>query len=309
MGAISGFYFSGYVLAAVQGNVQTAVWLSIVPTGICLVATLLFAYFYRGTLTARLVRPLLNPSRASQAVAFQAGNGSTLELVKQLPCDFWVLFVLIGCCYGVVLPFEIVAVNFFEERYQMDAKTAGTILSVCPAFALLSPIFSSFVYESKKQVLSAFAACMCITTSIVSMALGVEVYKLIILLGAGYMLFTNVVWVLVPQIVSQTGPLQTVAIGVAGVSTSLFVAVGNYLVSLLRGTTGSYDAPLIYLSCVSLVGLGCSVKLLRSQPRWKLGDAHMLSTAYDESVDEGQVTRLSPSSPFIEPEYRGTSAN
>jgi MFS family permease len=314
VGAISGFFFSGRVLSEVTGKVDAAVWISVVPTGICLLASLLFAYFYRGTSTARLVRPLLNPSRTAQAAAQTAGNDgnstNVLKMAKQLPSDFWVLFVLIGCCYGVILPFETVAVNFFQERYKMDATTAGALLSVCPAFALLSPIFTSFVYEGKRQVQAALLATLCITGSIVAMYLGaqMDVFSLILLLGAGYMLSTNVVWVLVPQIVSQSGPLQTVAIGVAGVSNSLFIAIANYIVGVLRGNTGSYDAPLLFLSVLSLVGLGCSVKLVQAQKLWKSRSQPSLSES-EIVQEEVRVTRLSPSSPFIEPEYRRSSLN
>ena len=310
VGAISGFFFSGKVLTEVEGNVQVAVWLSIVPTGICLIASLLFAYFYRGTSTARLVRPLLTPSRVSSQSARDHGSGgeSSLALVKQLPADFWVLFIVIGCCYGVILPFETVAVNLFEERYGMDATTAGAILSVCPAFALLSPIFTSFCYEAKGQVRALLLACVCILTAISCMycgVVGVEIYKLVLLLGAGYMLATNVVWVLVPQVVPQTGPLQTVAIGVAGMASSVFIAIGNFMVGLLRGHTGSYDASLLLLVFVSLAGLCCSVKLLTGQTRWKAKRESLLGNRAQDAVNEEvNVTRLTNTSPFIEPEYR-----
>ena len=260
VGAISGFFFSGRVLSLVNDRVADAVWLSIIPTAVAFFTTSSFAYFYRGTAIARLVRPLLEPRRVA---AVETGGVIQPSLLWKLPTPFWTLWILIGAVYGCILPFETVAVNFLQEQYGLDPTSAGSVLSLCPAFALLSPVFSSVVYSAGRQVTCAVLATGCITIAMFSMTVDLQwqASTFMIILGTGYMMATNVVWVLVPQIIPEEGPLQTLAIGVSGVSNSLFIAGGNYLAGYLRDSSGSYQMTLIMFTLLGFTSLVCSVKL------------------------------------------------
>jgi len=264
IGAISGFFFSGRILSLVGDRVSDAVWLSILPTAVAFFTTLSFAYLYRGTQIARLVRPLLQPSsRRQPSLENSPGEGLHVGMIGRMPGSFWTLWFLIGCVYGCILPFETIAVNFLQEEYGLDPTTAGSVLSLCPAFALLSPIFSSVIYSAGRQVVCAVIATVCITTAMFAMTLEIQwsPAAFMLLLGMGYMMATNVVWVLVPQIIPEEGSLQTLAIGVSGVSSSLFIAGVNFVAGYLRDISGSYQLTLVMFTVLGFAGFACSLKL------------------------------------------------
>lgn len=294
VGAISGFFFSGRCLLVSGGQVDEAVWLSSIPTAVCLVATLSFAWLYRGSATARRVRPLMGREDGQRG---SSSSASLSGLVRQLPTDFWWLWVLIGCMYGSIIPFETIAVNFFQESYGIDALVAGSVLSICPALALGSPIFSSIVFSAKRQIACVWLAAVSVTCAMLAMLLELpwDVSMFMLLLGLGYMMATNTVWVLVPQVVTEP-QLQTVAIGVSGVSSSLFIAAANFLAGYLRDWSGSWRYVLVLFTCIASLGVisATSLAVGLMKGRWGREEQPSDGTLQAQQVDV-VVTRLNQS--------------
>jgi nitrate/nitrite transporter NarK len=293
VGAISGFFFSGRILESVHGDVVKAVWISIVPTGVCLFASVTFAYFYRGTNTARLIRPLLQPSRRSRP----ADSGDEQEssasscIPRALHESFWILFLLIGCLYGTILPFETIAVSYFQESYGLTPVQAGSVLSLCPSLALFSPLFSSFIYTAKYQLIALVFGTASILCSVSFMYFQVFYFSatfLMLMLGVGYMIGTNTVWVLVPQLV-QGKEKTTLAVGVSGMSSSLFISMSNFIVGYLRDLSNSYSSSLLYFMILASIGLFCSIRLVGLN----LSKQDETGSVREERVES--VTRISTS--------------
>ena len=296
VGAISGFFFSGRLLN-LAGSVDTAVWLSIIPTGIGLLACLSFAYLHSGTQTARRIRPLMEGAEIVE-------SGVSQISVFSLPVNFWWLFILIGCVYGSILPFETNAVNFFQEAYEIEPTQAGSLLSICPAVALVSPIFAFFVNSPKTQTVAVAISSIFIIGVFLALLISgssSNVGHLMVALGVGYMMATNVVWVLVPQVVSGKS-MQTLAVGVAGTSSSLFVAVGNFFSGYLRQISGDWTAVLLFYLFLGLMALISSIRLWVG---WLSGEwgTQIVEARISQERTDPVVERMTPKFNIIETHF------
>lgn len=169
IGAVSGFYFSGSLLTYAE-SLSVAMYIASTFCGISLLCTFAFAYLYRGSKTARLIRPLMTGRQFSytdegvdnlgendgeSTVAHREhdttstthqGDGSILF---QLPVETWTCCVVIFWFYAGLIPLETFGVEYLQQEFGLDKLAAGKSMSLVPFFAVFSPILSVFLRSGK----------------------------------------------------------------------------------------------------------------------------------------------------------------
>ncbi|KAF4750709.1 Major facilitator super domain-containing protein 1 [Perkinsus olseni] len=154
-GGLVGSAFNAVLLSWYQGDVVKAISFSSAMAAVGLVCAIAFAVLYKGTRTARLVWPLL--SRRDVATSELSTSDATQRYsLRTLPALYWVLWLALGLLYAAIFPFETIAVDYYVGDWGMTQQRAGMILSTCPFWSLLSPLFSTVLTSIKRESSLAF---------------------------------------------------------------------------------------------------------------------------------------------------------
>lgn len=214
LGGSVGYFLSGPLMHGL--GVQGSLWLSVVLVFGAFGATLLFAYFFRGTATAQAVRPLLNGGRA-QAKAFSPA------LLREVPGSAGALICAISALYGTVFPFEVVADDMLQTEFGFSADDAGFLLTTVPMVSVVSPLFSPWLGTTVHQQLLSCGAGMG-TIVVAQVVLAVQAtwspWLGCGLMGAGYAVSVCSLWITLPNLVRSAVPAE-VAKDVEGLVTGL----------------------------------------------------------------------------------------
>ncbi|KAF4704095.1 Major facilitator super domain-containing protein 1 [Perkinsus olseni] len=180
-GGLVGSAFNAVLLSWYQGDVVKAevapdinavlqISFSSAMAAVGLVCAIAFAVLYKGTRTARLVWPLL--SRRDVATSELSTSDATQRYsLRTLPALYWVLWLALGLLYAAIFPFETIAVDYYVGDWGMTQQRAGMILSTCPFWSLLSPLFSTVLTSIKRRTTTLLLAFTFITIGLVGQAM------------------------------------------------------------------------------------------------------------------------------------------
>ena len=258
IGAVSGLYFAGSIMRQADGSLSGAMFFSVVLSGISLVCTFAFGYLYRGSSTARLVRPLLVGHRRNRP----AEPGDTSGFSLSIPRDTWICCAVIFFYYGGLMPFETFGVDYLVTEYGFTRTDAGQALALLPFFSFFSPLISPVISSVKRQILAVIFAQAIIAGSIFSetrhAAFAPHLY--ICLIGVGHMLVANAVWLALAG-VSPTEAQKTNAASISSAIYAVSVFVWNWITGRIRDSTGDYNLALTVLAGLVIIGALLAVYL------------------------------------------------
>lgn len=261
VGAVSGLYFAGSILRRADGSLPDAMFFSVVLSGISLVCTFAFAYLYRGSSTARVIRPLLIGHRRNRPA--DAGDGSRFSF--SIPRDTWICCGIIFFYYGGLMPFETFGVDYLVTSYGFSRTDAGQALALIPFFSFFSPLISPVISSVKRQVLAVIFAQIVIAFSILAQAhaLPYAPHLYLCAMGVGHMVVANAVWLALAG-VSITESQKTNAASISSAIYAVSVFTFSWITGKIRDSTGDYDVALSMLSGLILCGAVLGVYLLTS---------------------------------------------
>lgn len=260
-GACVGYFLSGPMMRKL--GIKGSLWLSV-----CLVvgafgAALLFAYLFRGTHTAQAVRPLLGGNRV-QAKSFSVG------LIRELPRSVACLILALGCLYGTVFPFEVVADDMLQKEFGYSANDAGFILTSIPLVSLASPLISPWLGSAPRQQLGSAATALGVMAGaqvVLSLQRSWSPLLGFALMGFSYAVAVVSLWIALPGLIRAAVPYEA-AKEVEGLATGLGYAtlaatqfISNYVAGVIKDES-SYRMVCIFFSCVAGVGFLCVLAAL-----------------------------------------------
>jgi hypothetical protein len=260
VGAVSGLYFAGSILSRAQGQLPVAMFYAVILSGISLACTILFAYLYRGSSTARLVRPLMIGHRRNRpSSAHDHASGMSLNI----PRDTWICCGVIFLYYGGLVPFETFGVDYLVTEYGLSRTDAGQALALIPFFSFFSFAISPVIVNVGRQLRAVIFATILISFSIVfEMWHGPYAPHLYLcLIGVGHMMTANALWLALAG-VSPSENHKTNAASISSAIHAVSTFSFNWMTGRIRDVSGSYDTALSVLSGLILFGSFLTVYLL-----------------------------------------------
>ena len=253
IGAVSGLYFAGDIINASDGSLGNSMLLAVGLSAISLLCTLAFAYLYRGSSAARLIRPLLIGRRRNRAGSDPPSSHLFSNLA--IPRDTWVCVLIIFFYYGGLVPFETFGVDYLVTEYGMTRTTAGQALALIPFFSFFSPLVSPLITSVRSQVMAVLVAQLLVAASITfeTISLPYAPYLYLCVMGIGHMVVANAVWLALAG-VSQTETSKTNAASVSSAVYALSTFGSNWITGRVRDSTGNYDVAMRFLACLILLG-------------------------------------------------------
>lgn len=242
---------------------EGALWFSTITVVVAFVATILFAYLFRGTTTAQAVRPLLDEQRGNQTFS--------IELVSEIPRCVFAVLGAIGCLYVAVFSFETTGVDMLHVRYGYNAEDAGNLISIIPAMSLFAPVVTPFLGKSIKGKLY---SCVLGFTAIVfghtwmSLPINLPPFPAFLALGFGFVVTVCAIFTVLPGLVESTvpheisAPMEQLAVGLTYLVLSVTQFFSNLIVGVLKDSLGSYCYVSTWFACCSFVGLVFTVASL-----------------------------------------------
>ena len=260
VGAVSGLYFAGDITKFANGSLGNGIMLAVALSAVSLVCTLAFAYLYRGTSAAKLIRPLMIGRRRNRI----ADPTSSDSFSFSIPRDAWVCCLIIFLYYGGLVPFETFGVDYLVTEYGMTRADAGQALALIPFFSFFSPLLSPVITSVHRQVLSIVIAQAFVGASIVFevLALPYAPYLYLCSMGLGHMVVANAVWLALSG-VSRSEAHKTNAASISSAIYALSTFASNWMTGIVRDATGNYDAALLLLAGSTVSGSFVSFFLLR----------------------------------------------
>jgi predicted MFS family arabinose efflux permease len=258
IGAVSGLYFAGTILSQVNGELPAAMFYAVIISGISLICTTAFAYLYRGSSAARMIRPLMIGHRRNRQPD-DSSSGFSLNI----PRDSWICCGIIFLYYGGLVPFETFGVDYLVTSYGLSRTDAGQALALIPFFSFFSFILSPVMTNLKRQLFALIVA-----TGLVALSITLEMWNApyaphlyLCLIGLGHMVVANAVWLALAG-VSQTETQKTNAAAISSAIYAVSTFTFNWMTGKVRDVSGDYDSVLSVLSGLILAGSILSVYLL-----------------------------------------------
>ncbi|CAK0871655.1 unnamed protein product [Prorocentrum cordatum] len=283
LGGVLGYCLSGPMLG--RCGLEGALWVSVGMVFLAFGATLLFAYLFRGSATARSVRPHLERRRSSRSPASspRSQTGSvrpepsefSLRLLRSMPRSVLSLTFATGALYGTVFPFEVVANDMLQNEFRYDANSAGYLVTVIPAVSIFSPLLSQLLGTGVRCRLAWCCAgfVMLISAQLLICTWDPSVtIPCLALMGLGFAASVCSIWTTLPLLLRLEVPEEDYK-AMEGLATSLgfsTLAVTQFISNLAVGAlrdAGSYRAACAWLASVSSAGLLCLVPPAPRLPR------------------------------------------
>eukprot|EP00928_Gymnodinium_smaydae_P030830 TRINITY_DN22805_c0_g1_i1.p1 TRINITY_DN22805_c0_g1~~TRINITY_DN22805_c0_g1_i1.p1 ORF type:complete len:489 (+),score=53.68 TRINITY_DN22805_c0_g1_i1:104-1570(+) len=255
-GGVCSFFFSGPLLARFNNDVLGPLYLAVVSVFFTFASTVLFAILFRGTRTSQAVRPLL---------ANIATKRFSLSRVHDVPRSVALLSLSLGCLYGTVFCFEVIADDLLQRVFGYDADNAGYLLTAAPGVSLISPLIAPWLGVSLRQKLtSACAGMLMLSTSMLLLASELEWCPVpaFFILGFGYSISVTTLFTSLPVIVKLTVPNNLVKDieGLMSGATYGIIGCAQCISNLIVGMIlerGSYRYACIYFAGTSGLGALC----------------------------------------------------
>lgn len=267
-------------------GVQDGLWFTVVLVFGAFVSTLLFAYLFRGTATARAVRPHLQRRREKQVLS--------LGLVRHVPWSVFLFLLACGAVWGVVFPFEVVGDDMLQKDFGYSANDAGVIIAIAPMMSILSPLMAPFLGSTIRQKLLACATGL----ALLAAAFVTIAYKYpisgILVAGVGYAVSVNAFYSTMPMLVREAVPanlrkdVQSLVVGINMAGSGSTMIVSNLAIGFIKDRS-SYGCVCVYLTSVAIWGMVCltgSAFLRRPQPMEEDDSGNKLEPLDIENCEE-----------------------
>lgn len=248
-GGIS-YFVSGELLLG--RGVSNSMWLSVYfVCGACL-ATVLFAYLFRGSAISRKVRSPVGRKAAREPFS--------LRLAWRIPVSVFFLLGGLSAVWGTIFPFEVIGDDMLQKDYGYSAKDAGIIIAVAPLISICSPFIAPFLGTTLKHKLIACIAGVAILMSgfvVLSWALPITG---ILIVGAGYAVSVCTLYGTLPLLISSQVPreiaksMQSLVLGLNMVGSGLSMIVSNLVIGYIKDRW-SYHWACVYLTCLAALGV------------------------------------------------------
>jgi nitrate/nitrite transporter NarK len=247
IGAVSGLYFAGTILTEAGGSLSTAMFYAVILSGVSLVCTIAFAYLYRGSSTARLIRPLMIGHRRNRNNISSDQSSTALSL--NISRDTWICCGIIFLYYGGLVPFETFGVDYLVTEYKITRSEAGHALALIPFFSFFSFMISPLITNVRRQLYGVIIATLLVASSIGFEMVGAPYSPnlYLCLIGIGHMVVANAVWLALAG-VSPTESQKTNAASISSAIYAVSTFTFNWMTGRVRDMTGSYDLALSVLS-------------------------------------------------------------
>jgi hypothetical protein len=301
VGAVSGLYFAGTILSEAGGSLSVAMFYAVILSGISLVCTVAFAYLYRGSSTARMIRPLMIGHRRSRGGSQNEGSSG---FTFNVPKDAWVCCGIIFLYYGGLVPFETFGVDYLVSEYGMTRSDAGHTLALLPFFSFFSFLISPIITNVRRQLWAVILATLCMSFSMVfemwQAPYAPQLY--ICLIGVGHMITANAVWLALAGV----SPSETQKTNAAAISSAIYAVSTfsfNWITGIVRDVSGSYEPALSIMSGLILAGSVLATYLVL-WGRWNcvestsMQEQLLVSSTYDSQREPSP--RVSVRSPVID---------
>jgi hypothetical protein len=241
--------------------VPHSLWLTVVLVVGAFIATILFAYLFGGTATARAVRPMMGASRG--------GKQFDLALLRQVPrCVVFFLFGL-AAAWGIVFPFEVIGDDMMQTDFGYSPYEGGFAIALCPMLSIFSPILAPFLGTTPRQKLVACGTGLVLLTTAF---LIIGLLRLPILgiatVGTGYAISICAFYSTMPLLVKESVPADiqksmeglVVGLNMAGSGTSMIMS--NLAIGIIKDRA-SYPWACIYLASMGFCGLLSVIQVFR----------------------------------------------
>jgi len=311
LGAVSGLYFAGDIMAEVDDSLPSALYYALVLSGISLVCTLTFAYLRRGTNAAREILPLMVGHRRRQTTtSSQLPEGSSQsKSILSIPRDSWICCLIIFLYYGGLTPFETFGVDYLVTDYGMTRADAGKALALLPFFSFFSPLISPIIARIRNQLLGILLSQILIAIAIISQIIELPHAPVlyICVMGIGHLIVANALWLALASV----SPSETDKTNAASVSSAIYAFSAfsfNWLTGIVRDIAGDYNSALFMMSALILAGSVVSMYLLQygswSEPLMRVNDVDRLLLD-ENSFSSPQQSRsmISHGVPVVHPNH------
>lgn len=215
---------------------------------------------------------LLDSHLAGSVPPRETGPPISLKRVAEMPVLFWLLAVVIMCCYASVIPFYNVCAQYFVQvrlsdvvmgAAQMRASLAMSCMVMVTVLGI--PPFGFFVDAIGKRT-----PLLCCGTVTIACAFAFtsksSIVLCMLLLGVGYTIFGTIVWAALAQVVppSQLG----CAYGITTMMYNLGLAVTPAVVAWVE-EIADWSAVIHLFQAFSLLSLCFTVVLMLANTRYE----------------------------------------
>ena len=234
IGTAAGMYFAGPIIELSFGAVEDGFCTALIISAISLISTFIFAYLYRGTSIARIVRPLMIGRRRNAAHVTAATHA-------EIPWKVYTLCVGIFFYYAGIAPFESFGVDFLTTQVGIQRDISGKMMSIVVMFSFFSPIIAPFLTSLKIQLKCTFAAQCVVAVSMLLTIFQITKNPTITLacIGIGHLFCVNGLWLSLAG-VSPNEHVKTEAASIGYAVNSLGTCLTSWSTGKVRDIYGNY---------------------------------------------------------------------
>lgn len=238
-----------------QIGVVNSLWFSVALVVGAFISTLLFGYLFRGTATARAVRPMLERRAPPSSIEF--------ALVRQIHKIVIVFLSGIAAIWGVVFPFEVIGDDMLQREFGYSADNAGFIIAAAPMVSILSPALVPFLGSTLHQKLRAFRLGL-LTLMLAFLMIGAFQLAIfgVVLVGCGYAVAVSASYSCLPLVIAASAPQDTknhkkfekLAVGLNMAGSGFSMIVSNLTIGVIKDNA-SYRWACLFLACMAACGV------------------------------------------------------
>jgi MFS family permease len=288
VGTAGGFFCAGRFMDYANDSIVGAFALAVGVSSTSFILSLAFAYLYRGSKTAQLVRPLMMGNR-------RTGIGSSNEINFHIPRNAVFLCGVIFLYYAGFTTFESFGVDFMNSKYGFDKDSAGSMMSSLVLISLLSPFIAPVLCNTTRQLRSMGIATIVVASAIFALANGpvedqTRAYIILVGLGTAHMFVVSGLWLSLAGVCS-TDSEKAHAASIGSAVNCISTCTTCWITGRLRDVTGNYVLAYSILATFVLAAsvLGWTVVATYTPP-------------IDESSrDKYSIDKLSAEESFEEP--------
>lgn len=238
LGTAGGFYSAGRFYSMADDSTADAFALGILVSSLSLLLSILFAYLYRGSKTARLVRPLMIGSRRTADKLANTKFSLAIPLPAQLVCASIFFY------YAGFTPFEVFGVDFFHTQYGMLTEDAGKMMSCLVLISLLSPLIAPMLADTRKQLISMATATVVVAMAMLVISQGNESHKTLalaamIILGVAHMFVVGGMWLALASVCATENEKANAA-SIGSAVNCISTCFTSWSTGKLRDIAGNY---------------------------------------------------------------------
>ena len=260
IGTAAGMFFAGPIIdrcGDIANGFVTAIFLS----AISLASTFLFAYLYRGSSSARLIRPKM--------IGHKKRVSDPTEEETKMPTDAKILCAVIFLYYGGLTPFESFGVDYLTNQVGIDRDISGKMMSMVVMFSFFSPLIAPIFNTVGIQLKCTMVAQGVIALAMLNTLFEWIPYPLISLavIGIGHLFCVNALWLSLAG-VSLTEYTKAEAASMGYALCSLGTCLNTWTTGKIRDMYGDYTVAYTLLASSILVAM-CGTFIVWYRKLWE----------------------------------------